>query len=136
MVTETLARVYAKQGNLPKAIEAYKQILRQDPQMRAAFFEKHGTKALVIGRFVPIVRTFITLVAGVSAMNRRTFFVWSAGGAVLWVLSITLAGYFLGAAFPAIGKNLEIAVIAIIGVSLLPMVFEWWRHRRAAASAD
>lgn len=101
-----------------------------------AFFEKHGTKALVIGRFVPIVRTFITLVAGVSAMNRRTFFVWSAVGAVLWVLSITLAGYFLGAAFPAIGKNLEIAVIAIIGVSLLPMVFEWWRHRRAAASAD
>ena len=54
----------------------------------------------------------------------------------LWVLSITLAGYFLGAAFPAIGKNLEIAVIAIIGVSVLPMAFEWWRHRRAAASAD
>ena len=95
-----------------------------------AFFEKHGMKALVIGRFVPIVRTFITLVAGVSAMNRRTFFVWSAIGAVLWVLSITLAGYFLGAAFPAIGKNLELAVIVIIGVSLLPMVIEWWRHRR------
>ena len=61
-----------------------------------AFFDKHGNKALVIGRFVPFVRTYITVVAGVTRMERRRFFVWSFVGAVLWVLSITLLGYFLG----------------------------------------
>ena len=66
----------------------------------SAFFEKHGNKALVIGRFVPFVRTYITVVAGVTMMERRRFFIWSAIGAVLWVISITLLGYFLGAAFP------------------------------------
>jgi membrane-associated protein len=67
-----------------------------------AFFEKHGAKALVIGRFVPVVRTFITVVAGVSRMERRHFFVWSAVGAVSWVWVVTLLGYFLGHAFPAL----------------------------------
>lgn len=64
------------------------------------FFDKHGNKALVIGRFVPIVRTFITVVAGVSRMDRRRFFTWSAVGAVLWAAGLTLLGYFLGQAFP------------------------------------
>ena len=66
----------------------------------SAFFDKHGNKALVIGRFVPFVRTYITVVAGVTRMDRRRFFLWSAVGAVGWVLSITLLGYFLGQTFP------------------------------------
>ena len=61
-----------------------------------AFFDKHGNKALVIGRFVPFVRTYITVVAGVTRMDRRRFLVWSLVGAVLWVFSITLLGYNLG----------------------------------------
>ncbi len=77
------------------------------------FFEKHGAKALVIGRFVPIVRTYITLVAGIGRMNRRHFFVWSAVGAALWVTSITLAGYFLGGV-PVIRDNLEAAILLIV----------------------
>ena len=85
-----------------------------------AFFDKHGNKALVIGRFVPIVRTFITVVAGVSRMDRRRFFTWSAVGAVLWVASLTLLGYFLGQAFPWLSDNLEIAVLLIVAVSVLP----------------
>ena len=97
------------------------------------FFEKHGTKALVIARFVPVVRTFITTVAGVSRMNRRTFLVWSFIGAVLWVLSITMLGYFLGAAFPSLGENLDKAIVLIVAVSLLPVVWEWWRHKRQHA---
>ena len=99
-----------------------------------AFFEKHGTKALVIGRFVPVVRTFVTVVAGVSRMDRRTFLVWSFIGAVLWVLSITILGYFLGAAFPSLGENLDKAIIVVVGVSLLPVVYEWWAHKRKAAA--
>ena len=95
------------------------------------FFEKYGNRALVLGRFVPIVRTFITLVAGVSKMDPRRFFLWSAVGAVIWVIGVTLAGYFLGN-IPIIKNNLEAAILLIVGVSVLPMVFEWWRHRQQA----
>ena len=95
------------------------------------FFEKHGAKALVIGRFVPIVRTYITLVAGIGRMNRRHFFTWSAVGAALWVSSITLAGYFLGGV-PIIRDNLEAAILLIVFLSVLPMVYEYLKHRREA----
>ena len=95
------------------------------------FFEKHGAKALVIGRFVPIVRTFITLVAGVGQMNRRHFFTWSAVGAALWVTSVTLAGYFLGG-IPLIRDHLEAAILLIVFLSVLPMLYEYLKHRRAA----
>ncbi len=100
-----------------------------------AFFDKHGNKALVIGRFVPFVRTFITIVAGASRMERRRFFLWSGVGAVLWVLVVTLAGYFLGSAFPAIGKNLDVAIVVIVILSLVPVAVEWWRHRGAKLDA-
>jgi len=97
-----------------------------------AFFDKHGNKALVIGRFVPIVRTFITVVAGIGKMDRKRFFTWSAIGAVLWVFGLVLAGYFLGAAFPVLGEQIDKAVIVIVFLSVLPMVWEWWKHRKAA----
>ncbi|MDC5696771.1 VTT domain-containing protein [Intrasporangium calvum] len=97
-----------------------------------AFFDKHGNKALVIGRFVPIVRTFITVVAGVSRMDRRRFFTWSAVGAVLWAAGLTLVGYFLGKSFPALQDSLELAILLIVGVSVLPVVFEYVKHRRQA----
>ncbi len=94
------------------------------------FFAKHGNKALVIGRFVPFVRTYITVVAGVTRMERTRFFRWSAIGAVLWVLSITLLGYFLGQTFPALGDNIDYAIIAILLFSVLPIAYEAIKHRR------
>lgn len=101
------------------------------------FFEKHGNKALVIGRFVPFVRTFITVVAGVTQMDRRRFFFWSLVGAILWVTSITLLGYFLGN-IPGVGdflgENIDYAILLIIAVSLVPVIIEWWRHKRNAAT--
>ncbi len=99
----------------------------------SAFFDKHGNKALVIGRFVPFVRTYITVVAGVTRMERGRFFMWSAVGAVLWVLSITLLGYFLGSAFPGLGENIDKAIIVILAFSVIPVVWEWWRHHRTNA---
>ncbi len=96
-----------------------------------AFFERHGAKALVLGRFVPIVRTYITVVAGIGRMERRHFFTWSAVGAVLWVVLITLAGYFLGSV-PLVKDNLEAAILLIVFLSVLPMVFEFLKHRREA----
>ena len=93
------------------------------------FFDKHGNKALVIGRFVPIVRTFITVVAGVGRMDRRRFFTWSFVGAILWATGVTLLGYFLGnIAF--VHDNLEGAILLIVFVSVLPMVFEYVMHKR------
>jgi len=109
------------------------------------FFEKHGNKALVIGRFVPFVRTYITVIAGVTMMERRRFFIWSAVGAVLWVTSIVLLGFFLGETFPALGENIDYAVLAILAFSVIPVAYEWLKHRRhnrqraaeaAAASKD
>jgi membrane-associated protein len=97
------------------------------------FFDKHGNKALVIGRFVPFVRTYITVVAGVTRMDRHRFFVWSLVGAVGWVLSITLLGYFLGSAFPGLGENIDKAIIVILAFSVIPVAWEWWGHRRHAA---
>jgi membrane-associated protein len=96
------------------------------------FFEKYGNKALVLGRFVPIVRTFITVIAGAGEMDRRRFFGWSFVGALLWATGLTLIGYFLGEAVPALSDHLELAVLLIVAVSVLPMVYEWWKHRREA----
>jgi membrane-associated protein len=100
------------------------------------FFDKHGSKALVIGRFVPFVRTFITVVAGVTRMDRNRFFRWSAVGALLWVLTITLLGYFLGKSIPGLGENIDKAILVLLAFSVLPICWEWWRKRRHATAAD
>jgi len=98
------------------------------------FFDKYGNKALVIGRFVPIVRTFITVVAGVGQMDRRRFFTWSGVGALLWATGITLLGYFLGRSFPVLQDKLELAIIAIVAFSLVPVLVEYLRHRKQASA--
>jgi membrane-associated protein len=94
------------------------------------FFDKHGNKALVIGRFVPFVRTYITVVAGISRMDRRRFVIWSAVGAVAWVLAITLLGYFLGRSIPGLVDNIDLMILAILLVTVIPIAVEWYRHRR------
>ncbi len=94
-----------------------------------AFFDKYGARALVLGRFVPFVRTYITVVAGAGEMDRRHFFTWSLVGAVLWATGLTLLGYAVGAN-ALIQDNLELALLAIVAFSTVPMAYEWWRHRR------
>jgi membrane-associated protein len=93
-----------------------------------AFFERHGKKALVIGRFVPFVRTYITIVAGASKMERHKFILWSLVGAIAWVLSITLIGYFVGQSFPWLASNIDYAILGILVLSVIPVGIEWWRH--------
>jgi membrane-associated protein len=97
------------------------------------FFDKHGNKALVIGRFVPFVRTYITVVAGVTRMQRHRFLVWSFVGAVGWVFSITLLGFFLGTKVPWLRDNIDYAILTILALSVIPVAWEWWRHRRTSA---
>jgi len=88
-----------------------------------AFFDKHGSKAIVLARFVPVVRTFITAVAGVSMMDRRRFFTYSFIGALLWASGVTLLGYFLGQ-IDFVGKHLEVMLILIVALSLVPVSVE------------
>lgn len=96
------------------------------------FFDRHGNVALVIGRFVPFVRTFITVVAGITRMERHRFFVWSGAGAVAWVAVVTLLGYFLGKQFPSLGKNLDIAILVLLALTVIPIAWEWLRRRQRA----
>lgn len=100
------------------------------------FFDQHGNKALVIGRFVPFVRTYVTVVAGIAQMERRRFLIWSAVGAVLWVLSITMLGFVLGKRFPGLGDKIDIAIALILAFSAIPVAFEWLKHRRERAAAQ
>jgi len=113
-------RIYQHQGRIIK---------REYLDDTQRFFDRHGSVALVIGRFVPIVRTYVTLVAGVTEMSRRKFFEWSAIGALLWVVSITLVGYFLGSAFPSIGKNIDLVTYGLLAVTVVILGIEWLRKR-------
>jgi membrane-associated protein len=96
-----------------------------------AFFEKYGARALILARFVPLVRTFVTLIAGVSKMSLKTFISYTAIGGIAWVLIVTTAGYFLGG-IALIKNNFELACIIIVIVSMLPMFWEWFKARRQA----
>jgi len=93
-----------------------------------AFFEKHGSKAIVLARFVPVVRTFITAVAGVSRMDRRRYFTYSFVGALLWASGVTLLGYFLGQV-ALVRNHIEVMLILIVVLSLVPVGVEYLRHR-------
>ncbi len=99
------------------------------------FFKKHGPKAVIMARFVPIVRTFAPFVAGMGAMEYPKFLKFSIAGAALWVGLCVTAGYFLGN-IPFFKKNFELVLIVIIFLSVLPMAFEFLNHRKAAKAAE
>jgi membrane-associated protein len=103
------------------------------------FYEKHGGKTIIIARFMPIVRTFAPVVAGAAEMTYRQFATYNIIGALLWVPSMTLTGYFLGLAFPDIDKHLHKLIALIIFVSLLPAGIAWlreWMQSRKRAQAS
>ena len=98
------------------------------------FFEQRGPFAIVIARFVPIVRTLAPITAGAARMNYAVFTLYNAVGAVVWGVGLTLLGYWLGR-IEIIQKLLEPIVIAIVIVSVLPIAFEWYKRRKAAKQA-
>lgn len=97
-----------------------------------AFYEKHGGKTIIYARFVPIVRTFAPFVAGVARMDYKRFVAFNVFGGIGWVLSMIFAGYFLGG-IPIIRRHFEKVVILIVLISVLPILIEYWKHRRAKA---
>jgi membrane-associated protein len=98
------------------------------------FYERHGSKTIVIARFVPIVRTFAPTVAGVGQMEYRRFFFYNVAGGVGWVVSMTWAGYLLGQSVPNINDHIHIVVAIVIVLSLIPIAVELVRERRRRLS--
>lgn len=93
------------------------------------FYERHGGKALLMARFIPIVRTFAPVVAGMAAMNYPRFVAYTAVGALMWGIGVTLLGYFLGNLIPDAGKYLEYIVVLIFLASIAPPVIHLLRER-------
>jgi len=98
------------------------------------FYEKYGPKTIVIARFVPIIRTFAPVLAGVGMMNYRRFLTYNVLGGIGWVASMSWAGYLLGHAVPNISKHMHIVVIVIIVLSCIPIAVEVYRERRKAST--
>ena len=97
-----------------------------------AFYERHGGKAIIIARFMPLVRTFVPVVAGIGGMSYRRFAAFNVIGATAWVSSMTLLGYVLGSQFPMLVQHIEKVIIVVVLLSILPGLFEWLRARRRA----
>ncbi|MCX7392718.1 MAG: DedA family protein [Planctomycetales bacterium] len=93
------------------------------------FFDCYGGKTIILARFVPIVRTFAPFVAGIGGMNYRRFAIYNVVGGIGWVLIFTMLGYYFGT-LSVVEKNFELVMVAIVGVSLLPPIWEWIQHRR------
>jgi membrane-associated protein len=99
-----------------------------------AFFEKYGPKAIVLARFVPIVRTFTPITAGVSSMPYRTFVTYNVIGGTLWAFGVTMLGYFLGQV-DVIEQHLELAILSVVAVSCAPIAVELYRARKERRAA-
>ncbi len=97
-----------------------------------AFFDRHGPKTIVLARFVPIVRTFAPIIAGVADMKYRTFTVYNLVGAGIWAVGVTTLGYYLGQV-DVVREHVEIAAILIVALSLIPVALEFVKHKKAAA---
>ncbi|MCU1564925.1 MAG: rane-associated protein [Arthrobacter sp.] len=109
---------------------------RENVEKAHAFFEKHGGKALILARFVPIIRTFVPVIVGVAQMNKQKFFLYNVIGALLWGGGVTLLGYVLGNRVPWVRENLDIIFIAIVLVSVVPIFIEVVRGFIAKRQAE
>ncbi|MGI4884831.1 MAG: DedA family protein [Janthinobacterium lividum] len=118
----------------PKVFQQdFRFLKRKYLEQTQAFYAKHGGKTIIMARFVPIVRTFAPFVAGVGTMTYRFFASYSIGGAVLWVVSLTLAGYFLGS-IPWVKNNFTLVIYGIVLFSVLPPLWSFLKSKLGAQS--
>jgi membrane-associated protein len=100
------------------------------------FYEKYGGITIVLAQFMPFARTFAPVVAGIAEMKYRRFASFNVGGAILWISSMTLLGYFLGRSIPGVEKRIEYVIAIVIFVSILPLLYKYVRHKLAARRAQ
>lgn len=100
------------------------------------FYNRYGGTAIVLGRFLPIIRTFVPIMAGVVNLDFKKFVWFNIVGCVAWILSMVLSGYFLGRAFPSLQNNLEYIVITIILISMIPVAFTYIKEHRRVKSEE
>lgn len=105
-------------------------------EMTHEFYERHGMMAFILGRFLPVIRTFVTILAGTVNINFGKFFIFNVVGASLWITAMVMAGNLLGKAFPDLPDYLEIIVISMILVSAVPVLLTWWRAKRKFRKQD
>lgn len=115
----------------PRSGPAGRVFSQENLQKSHDFFERYGSKALVLGRFVPVVRTFVTMVAGASRMPFRHFITWTAVGGVAWVWIVALAGYLLGG-ITFVGNNIDLILVLMVVITTIPIVIEYYREKNAA----
>jgi len=94
-----------------------------------AFYERHGGKTIILARFMPIVRTFVPVVAGMGQMQYRRYTLYNVVGGLAWIWSMLFIGYFLGRYIPGIGDHIELVILVVIFLSLLPGIIAWLRSR-------
>jgi membrane-associated protein len=94
-----------------------------------AFYERHGGKTIILARFMPIVRTFVPVVAGMGQMQYRRYTLYNVVGGLAWIWSMLFVGYFLGRYIPGIGDHIELVILVVIFLSLLPGIIAWLRSR-------
>lgn len=122
-----IGRYLAKKGEGAKLFGLF--TIRKDYLDKThSFYEKHGARTIILARFVPIVRTFAPFVAGVGSMTYSKYITYCIAGAIVWVTMLTLAGYMFGN-IEWVKKNFELVVFGIIGVSLLPIIVEFIKHK-------
>ena len=99
------------------------------------FYERHGGKTVIIARFMPIVRTFVPVVAGMGQMGYRRYTIYNIAGGLGWIWSMLFIGYFLGSYIPGIDQHIEPVIIVVVLLSLLPGIIGWLKARRDAKTA-
>ncbi len=122
----------------PRLFRREESLLFKPRYLRQAheFYERHGGKTIILARFMPIVRTFVPVVAGAAGMDQRRYTLYNVVGGVLWIWSMLFTGYFLGRYIPGIDRHIEKVIILVIALSLLPGVIHWLKARREHTAAS
>ena len=107
---------------------------RRHLQKAHDFYEKHGSKTIVLARFIPIVRTFAPAVAGAAKMSYKTFTAYNIAGGLLWVFSTVLLGFFLGSVIPEVDKYLHLIILVVILTSFIPIIYEYLKKKKSKSS--
>jgi membrane-associated protein len=119
----------------PKLFKKDSLVFRHEYIMQAEkFYEKYGSKTMLVAHFIPIVRTFAPVTAGAGKMNRKQFFIYDAIGDITWTLLVTLLGYFIGSRIPGIEHYIEPVLLAIVLVFLLPTLYHIFKDPKIRAS--